>query len=179
MDKESKVTTPSAPEALSDREKLIGWLRENAPDCGDNSCVFGGQDKGGMRTNGGCRCFKDLPTMKRIYVERLYRALRSLPDGLVGEIDVVQLLTDPENQPHQFVGDPAGLRALLVAAEPLAARPPSGEQAVRDAEIGKRVRRMVDGGPLDLRDSPKSFIATCERLVQEADAALSDAGRKG
>jgi hypothetical protein len=46
---------------------------------------------------------------------------------------LVQLLTDPENQPHQYVGDPVGLRALLVAAEPLAARPPSGEQAVRDA----------------------------------------------
>lgn len=47
------------------------WLRENAPDCGDNSCLFGGRGKGGMRTNGGCRCFKDLPTAKRIYVERL------------------------------------------------------------------------------------------------------------
>ena len=28
-------------------------------DCGDNSCLFGGKGKGGMRTNGGCRCFKD------------------------------------------------------------------------------------------------------------------------
>jgi hypothetical protein len=102
-----------------------------------------------------------------------------MTDEKVETPSLIQLLTDPENQPHQFVGDPVGLRALLAAAEPLAARPPSGEQAVRDAEIGKRVRRMVDGGPLDLRDSPKSFIATCERLVQEADAALSDAGRKG
>ena len=51
--------------------KLLGWLRDNAPDCGDNSCLFGGRGKGGMRTNGGCRCFKDLPTGKRIYVERL------------------------------------------------------------------------------------------------------------
>lgn len=54
---------------------LVEWLRENAPDCGDNSCLFGGRGKGGMRTNGGCRCFKDLPTAKRIYVERLYAAL--------------------------------------------------------------------------------------------------------
>lgn len=35
-----------------------------------------GRDKGGMRTNGGCRCFKDLPTAKRIYVERLFMALQ-------------------------------------------------------------------------------------------------------
>jgi hypothetical protein len=54
---------------------LIDWLHENAPDCGDNSCMFGGRGKGGMRTNGGCRCFRDLSTLKRIYVERLYSAL--------------------------------------------------------------------------------------------------------
>lgn len=55
-------------------DKVDAWLRENAPDCGDNSCLFGGRGKGGMRTNGGCRCFKDLPTAKRIYVERLFAA---------------------------------------------------------------------------------------------------------
>lgn len=56
-------------------DTLTDWLRDNAPDCGDNSCLFGGRGKGGMRTNGGCRCFKDLPTAKRIYVERLFSAL--------------------------------------------------------------------------------------------------------
>jgi hypothetical protein len=55
-------------------DKVGQWLHENAPDCGDNSCLFGGRGKGGMRTNGGCRCFKDLPTAKRIYVERLFAA---------------------------------------------------------------------------------------------------------
>lgn len=54
-------------------ETLADWLREHAPDCGDNSCLFGGKGKGGMRTNGGCRCFRDMrPTMKRIFVERLF-----------------------------------------------------------------------------------------------------------
>lgn len=57
-------------------DQLIAWLRDNAPDCGDNSCVFGGQGKGGMRTNGGCRCFKELPALKRIYVERLFAAIK-------------------------------------------------------------------------------------------------------
>ena len=63
--------------------ELLEWLKANAPDCGDNSCVFGGRGKGGMRTNGGCRCFKDLPGPKRIYVERLFSALR--PEGLRSE----------------------------------------------------------------------------------------------
>lgn len=29
-------------------------------DCGDNSCMFYGRGKGGMRTNGGCRCYQNL-----------------------------------------------------------------------------------------------------------------------
>ena len=28
------------------------------PDCGDSSCYFA-TSKGGMRTNGGCRCFSN------------------------------------------------------------------------------------------------------------------------
>lgn len=27
-------------------------------DCGDSSCLFAGRGKGGMRTNGGCRCIQ-------------------------------------------------------------------------------------------------------------------------
>ena len=53
-------------------EKLAAWVRDNAPDCGDNSCLFAGQGKGGLRTNGGCRCFRELPTTERIFVERVY-----------------------------------------------------------------------------------------------------------
>jgi hypothetical protein len=56
---------------------LRTWLREHTPDCGDTSCLFGGRwTKVGMRTNGGCRCFRDLPAAKRIYVERLFAALK-------------------------------------------------------------------------------------------------------
>ena len=29
-----------------------------AGDCGDNSCMYG-EPKGGMRTNGGCRCLEN------------------------------------------------------------------------------------------------------------------------
>lgn len=35
-------------------EKVIKELALS--DCGDNSCLFAGRGKGGMRTNGGCQC---------------------------------------------------------------------------------------------------------------------------
>jgi hypothetical protein len=38
-----------------------------------------------MRTNGGCRCFKELPTAKRIYVERLFQAQLELEEAKDGE----------------------------------------------------------------------------------------------
>lgn len=61
---------------VSERGRILEWLRTNAPDCGDNSCLFGGRGKGGMRTNGGCRCYKDVrPDMRRIYIERMQAAL--------------------------------------------------------------------------------------------------------
>ena len=59
----------------SPNNTLVEWLLKNAPDCGDNSCLFGGRGKGGMRTNGGCRCFTELPHAKRVFVERLYQSL--------------------------------------------------------------------------------------------------------
>lgn len=57
------------------------WLDENAPDCGDNSCMFGGRGRGGMRTNGGCRCLSKsgmLPLGTRLYFQRLYQYYKSL-----------------------------------------------------------------------------------------------------
>ena len=48
-------------------------------DCGDNSCLFRDHTKpSGMRTNGGCRCFKDLPQKKRLYVHRLFYLCKRL-----------------------------------------------------------------------------------------------------
>jgi hypothetical protein len=60
------------------RNDIETWLRDHAPDCGDNSCLFGGRGKGGMRTNGGCRCFKDVrPDMRRIFIERMWQAINT------------------------------------------------------------------------------------------------------
>ena len=36
-------------------------MSDREPGCGDNSCIFSSiRPNGGMRTNGGCRCFKNL-----------------------------------------------------------------------------------------------------------------------
>lgn len=64
---------------------------ERAPDCGDNNCRFA-KVKGGMRTNGGCRCVKSLPIDARRFftlaptdletalkiIERQAQALRTI-----------------------------------------------------------------------------------------------------
>lgn len=63
------------------KAELLAWLEANAPDCGDNSCMFGGRRKGGMRTNGGCRCLKSAPPQAtRIYFERLEELKRHLTE---------------------------------------------------------------------------------------------------
>ena len=76
-------------------DALHEWLVKNAPDCGDNSCLFGGQGKGGMRTNGGCRCYKDVrPDMRRIYIERMQAALRASPPTTKAGGEAVELLLE-------------------------------------------------------------------------------------
>lgn len=43
-------------------------------DCFDNSCHFmGRRKKGGMRTNGGCRCLRDVPHRLRNTLINFYR----------------------------------------------------------------------------------------------------------
>ena len=51
----------------------------NTLDCGDNSCLFRDHSKpSGIRTNGGCRCFKDLPAKKRHFVHRMFYTLKKM-----------------------------------------------------------------------------------------------------
>ena len=42
----------------------MGEQELDVVDCGDNSCLFA-EARGGMRTNGGCRCFDELPASSR------------------------------------------------------------------------------------------------------------------
>ena len=50
--------TATGPLPLNTRADVVAALLVvlDQLDCGDNSCLFGGRSKGGMRTNGGCRC---------------------------------------------------------------------------------------------------------------------------
>lgn len=51
--------------AMDERRQAV-----EPPDCGDNSCRFA-KSKGGMRTNGGCRCYRDNSITQRHYVLKL------------------------------------------------------------------------------------------------------------
>jgi hypothetical protein len=53
----------------------LKWLHKTL-DCGSNSCKYKPKDAGGMRTNGGCGCFSDLPIKKRLFVEKMFFALK-------------------------------------------------------------------------------------------------------
>jgi hypothetical protein len=50
-------------------DELINALSEM--DCGDNGCLFV-KDKHGMRTNGGCRCLKELPTKLQLAIKKIW-----------------------------------------------------------------------------------------------------------
>lgn len=60
------------------KEEMRERVKNEAPDCGDNSCRFA-TTKGGMRTNGGCRCIKDVREGKtRLYIHLLRELVNQL-----------------------------------------------------------------------------------------------------
>lgn len=60
--------TPAARDDLHRRLAAVG-----VEPCCDNSCIFG--RRGGMGTNGGCRCLKNLRDMSSTEVSRLVQAM--------------------------------------------------------------------------------------------------------
>ena len=55
----------TASHASAERWRKVGrWVMP--PDCGDNGCYFA-KDKGGMRTNGGCRCLSNAGFSKGVH----------------------------------------------------------------------------------------------------------------
>lgn len=54
-------------------------------DCGDNSCYFMENGKGGMRTNGGCRCFND--PLKRVEIRKRLQLFEKMRNILLDEIE--------------------------------------------------------------------------------------------
>ena len=60
----------------------LEWLTTTL-DCGDNSCLFRDRTKpGGMRTNGGCRCFDDLKPKRRLFVHKMFQCLLQVKKGI-------------------------------------------------------------------------------------------------
>ena len=55
-------------------------------DCGDNSCIFAPKPMTGMRTNGGCRCFKHLPTKQRLFISQTWQ-LKQRAEKRVAELE--------------------------------------------------------------------------------------------
>jgi hypothetical protein len=52
-------------------------------DCGDNSCVFKANGKGGMRTNGGCRCMGKGSTNEKLEIVNLaMRIVKEVDDEI-------------------------------------------------------------------------------------------------
>lgn len=84
---------------------LLG-RRPMALDCGDNSCEFA-VNKGGMRTNGGCRCLQDLDRTTRFELRRYVATLREAAEILREFIDG----TDPDDD--RFVPLVGRARAAL------------------------------------------------------------------
>ena len=71
----------SDPKPLTPREALEA--RRSALDCGDNSCHYKGKGRGGMRTNGGCRCAANKPRELDRYAQGLEAMLQAVERELV------------------------------------------------------------------------------------------------
>lgn len=54
------------------------------------------------------------------------------------------------------------------------------QQLQNDAELGRKLRALVSGGPFDLTDSPKSLIAACKQMIaDQATAGSLDDNKSG
>lgn len=77
------------------------WPRQNGNtmDCGDNSCLFA-RIKGGMRTNGGCRCLDQLGVERKAQrvIKRWALEMVCKVKDLEAEIDNVQRALDRAEQ---------------------------------------------------------------------------------
>lgn len=76
----------------------------NCPDCGDNSCYYS-RSKGGMRTNGGCRCLQQDPKA----VERHLRRTVKVLEGALEELDAIAKCC-----PHKATATLAELKASSI-----------------------------------------------------------------
>jgi hypothetical protein len=99
-------------------------------DCGDNSCQYEGRSRGGMRTNGGCYCLKDLDFDKRMRAQGYIRHL---------EAEVARLRAQNEANVHAYSQE---LTERTTQLQQLQAR-------VRTLEEERAILRYELGGEYD------------------------------
>jgi hypothetical protein len=64
------------------RDAVLEAIADGLVDCGDNSCRFAPRARrGGLRTNGGCRCFHPESETGRTLVRVLLEEMRSWNDA--------------------------------------------------------------------------------------------------
>jgi len=70
---------------MSIRETVKDRLATVAPDCGDNSCRFAVK-RGGMRTNGGCRCVENAGGSRSMIKWDPFQKLAAAQAGIINEL---------------------------------------------------------------------------------------------
>ncbi len=101
--------------------QLAEIAKRESPDCGDNSCRFA-KKRGGMRTNGGCRCLDKRSIVSWNPVEK-YAALSSqdIPALLSDRAELVRRLREAASvikrlEPHRSYVE-AAIAELLEGLE--------------------------------------------------------------
>lgn len=74
----------TTPDLERQNERLKYEIERLNLDCGDNSCRYA-KSKSGMRTNGGCRCKKNMDENKKL-AELFYQNKYTLKEGLADRI---------------------------------------------------------------------------------------------
>lgn len=98
------------------KQELIELLEKTqgaSLDCGDNSCFFA-TDKGGMRTNGGCRCLRDISFEVRQYVKRTYlkpQTIQNLVESVIGLSEALEEISKLSNRNHTSILTPEAILA--------------------------------------------------------------------
>lgn len=72
-------------------EELKKRLDEISPDCGDNSCRFAVK-RGGMRTNGGCRCTTDRSLRSSPKIEQYAVIARTNIPALLDYVEMLEAI---------------------------------------------------------------------------------------
>lgn len=87
------VCEPARPKLDQEVAEFLEAASKDAPDCGDNSCRFAAK-RGGMRTNGGCRCMDKRSMVNWSPVERYAARLTRAPDLLRRQARVIGVLRE-------------------------------------------------------------------------------------